>query len=159
MNFDRFIAVVACVATVICTIIAVLSYLYKQKRKKMTAQSDPLQRSCVLLGQKKLVEMTKCSGTSLLLIYHQLAFSSNQHCIISKKRTFLHTSIQNKRYILYCFLEVPDSLAASPEFNWFCQNLILGRLCGMTLYEILSLAIDLAILILAALSYLKDRKS
>ncbi len=29
MNFDRFIAVVACVVTVICTIIAVLSYLYK----------------------------------------------------------------------------------------------------------------------------------
>ena len=39
-----------------------------------------------------------------------------------------------------------------PEFD-------LGRLCGMTLYEILSLAIDLAILILTALSYLKDRKS
>ena len=31
--------------------------------------------------------------------------------------------------------------------------------CGMTLYEIISLAIDLAILILTALSYLKDRKS
>ena len=29
----------------------------------------------------------------------------------------------------------------------------------MTLYEIISLAIELAILILAALSYLKDRKS
>ena len=29
----------------------------------------------------------------------------------------------------------------------------------MTLYEIISLAIDLAILILAALSYIKDRKS
>ena len=29
----------------------------------------------------------------------------------------------------------------------------------MTLYEILSLAIDLAILILTTLSYLKDRKS
>ena len=29
----------------------------------------------------------------------------------------------------------------------------------MTLYEIISLAIDWAILILAALSYLKDRKS
>ena len=42
MNFDRFIAVVACIATVLCTIIAVLSYLYKQKRKKMTAQSDTL---------------------------------------------------------------------------------------------------------------------
>ena len=57
------------------------------------------------------------------------------------------------------FLEVPDSLVAAPELNWFCQNLILGRLCGMTLYEILSLAINLAILILAALSYLRDRKS
>ena len=39
-----------------------------------------------------------------------------------------------------------------PEFNF-------GRLCGMSLYEIISLAIDLAILILAAPSYLKDRKS
>ena len=39
-----------------------------------------------------------------------------------------------------------------PEFD-------LGRLCGMTLYEILSLAINLAIFILTALSYLKDRKS
>ena len=39
-----------------------------------------------------------------------------------------------------------------PEFD-------LGRLCGMTLYEIISLAIDLAILILTALSYLKNRKS
>ena len=57
------------------------------------------------------------------------------------------------------FLEVPDSMVAAPELNWFCQNLILGRLCGMTLYEILSLAINLAILILAALSYLRDRKS
>ena len=55
--------------------------------------------------------------------------------------------------------KVIDSMVAAPELNWFCQNLILGRLCGMTLYEILSLAIDLAILILAALSYLKDRKS
>ena len=54
---------------------------------------------------------------------------------------------------------MPDSMAAAPELNWFCQNLILGRLCGMTLYEILSLAIDLALFILAALSYLKDRKS
>ena len=55
--------------------------------------------------------------------------------------------------------EDPDSMAAAPQLNWFCQNLILGRLCGMTLYEILSLAINLAILILTALSYLKDRKS
>ena len=39
-----------------------------------------------------------------------------------------------------------------PEFD-------LGRLCGMTLYEILSLAINLALFILAALSYLKNRKS
>ena len=29
MNIDRFIAVVACVATVICTIIAILTYLYR----------------------------------------------------------------------------------------------------------------------------------
>ncbi len=29
MNFDRLIAVVACVATVLCTVIAILSYIYK----------------------------------------------------------------------------------------------------------------------------------
>ena len=56
-------------------------------------------------------------------------------------------------------LEVPDSMAAAPELNQFKLEFDLGRLCGMTLYEILSLAINLAILILAALSYLKDRKS
>ena len=56
-------------------------------------------------------------------------------------------------------MKVPDSMAASPELNQFMLEFDLARLCGMTLYEILSLAIDLAILILAALSYLKDRKS
>ena len=56
-------------------------------------------------------------------------------------------------------MEVPDSMAASLELNQFMLELDLGRLCGMTLYENISLAIDLAILILAALSYLKDRKS
>ena len=61
--------------------------------------------------------------------------------------------------VLYWFLEVPDSMAASPELNQFMLEFDLGRLCGMTLYEILSLAIDLAILILTALSYLKNRKS
>ena len=55
-------------------------------------------------------------------------------------------------YILYCFLEVPDSMAAAPELNQFMLEFDLGRLCGMTLYEILSLAINLAILILTALS-------
>ena len=39
-----------------------------------------------------------------------------------------------------------------PEFD-------LGRICGMALYEILSLAIDFAVLILTALSYIKNRKS
>ena len=71
---------------------------------------------------------------------------------------FTYTYINIKIYAIL-ILEVPDSMAAAPELNWFCQNLILGRLCGMTLYEILSLAINLAILILAALSYLRDRKS
>ena len=78
--------------------------------------------------------------------------------------TFLHIPIQNKIYytILYytiLLLEVPDSMAAAPELNQFMLEFDLGRLCGMTLYEILSLAIDLAILILTALSYLKNRKS
>ena len=71
------------------------------------------------------------------------------------------TILLYKKYNIYAILtlEVPDSMVAAPELNWFCQNLILGRLCGMTLYEILSLAINLALLILAALSYLKNRKS
>ena len=54
---------------------------------------------------------------------------------------------------------MPDSKAASPELNQFMLEFEKGRLCGMTLYEILSLAINLAILILTALSYLKNRKS
>ena len=70
-----------------------------------------------------------------------------------------NTTIQKYNICAILTLEVPDSMVAAPELNWFCQNLILGRLCGMTLYEILSLAIDLAILILTALSYLKNRKS
>ena len=60
-----------------------------------------------------------------------------------------------------CYIDfgVPDSKAASPELNRFYRNLKKGRLCGMTLYEILSLAINLAVLILTTLSYLKNRKS
>ena len=60
---------------------------------------------------------------------------------------------------LMWLLEVPDSKAASPELNQFMLEFEKGRLCGMTLYEILSLAINLAILILTTLSYLKNRKS
>lgn len=30
MTFDRIIAVIACIATVICTVIAVLSYLHNK---------------------------------------------------------------------------------------------------------------------------------
>ena len=56
-------------------------------------------------------------------------------------------------------LEVPDSMAASPELYQFMLEFDLGRLCGMTIYEIISLAIDLAVFILTALSYLKNRKS
>lgn len=32
MTFDRIIAVIACLATVICTVIAVLSYLKNNKK-------------------------------------------------------------------------------------------------------------------------------
>ena len=71
---------------------------------------------------------------------------------------FTYTYINIKIYAIL-ILEVPDSMAASPELNQFMLEFDLGRLCGMTLYEILSLAIDLAILILTALSYLKERKS
>ena len=53
---------------------------------------------------------------------------------------------------------MPDSKAASPELNQFMLEFEKGRLCGMTLYEILSLAINLAVLILTTLSYLKNRK-
>ena len=70
--------------------------------------------------------------------------------------TYTYTNIDIYTILI---LEVPDSMAASPQLNQFMLEFDLGRLCGMTLYEIISLAIDLAILILAALSYLKDRKS
>ena len=70
-----------------------------------------------------------------------------------------NTTIQKYNIYAILILEVPDSMAASPELTQFMLEFDLGRLCGMTLYEIISLAIDLAILILAALSYLKDRKS
>ena len=70
-----------------------------------------------------------------------------------------NTTIQKYNIYVILILEVPDSMAASPELNQFMLEFDLGRLCGKTLFEILSLAIDLAILILTALSYLKDRKS
>ena len=71
---------------------------------------------------------------------------------------FTYTYINIKIYAIL-ILDVPDSMAAAPQLNQFMLEFDLGRFCGMTLYEILSLAIDLAILILTALSYLKDRKS
>ena len=49
-------------------------------------------------------------------------------------------------------------MAAAPELNQFMLEFDLGRLCGMSLYEILSLAIDLAILILSLLSYLNNKE-
>ena len=95
--------------------------------------------------------------------------------------TIYYTNLNESTILI---LEVPDSMARaqhscfethykqstglflplrgrslSPELNQFMLEFDLGRLCGMTLYEILSLAIDLAILILTALSYLKNRKS
>ena len=80
-------------------------------------------------------------------------YKKNWYCDI-----FTYTYTKQKLYTIL-ILEVPDFMAAAPELNQFMLEFDLGRLCGMTLYEILSLAIDLAILILAALSYLKDRKS
>lgn len=47
---------------------------------------------------------------------------------------------------------LPNSTGVLPEFDH-------GRLAKMTIYEIISLAINLAILILEALSYLKNKKS
>ena len=52
-------------------------------------------------------------------------------------------------------MEVPDSMAAASELNRLSSEFDLGRLCGMTLYEIISLAINFAIFILTAPSYLK----
>ena len=85
-------------------------------------------------------------------IYCKSLRIKNSNCL----HTINYTNL-NKSAIL--ILEVPDSMAASPELNRLSSEFDLGRLCGMTLYEILSLAIDVAILILTALSYLKDRKS
>ena len=78
---------------------------------------------------------------------------------IKKIKHFWIKTYTNLNIYAILISEVPDSMAASPELNQFMLEFDLGRLCGMTLYEILSLAIDLAILILTALSYLKDRKS
>ena len=78
---------------------------------------------------------------------------------IKKIKHFWIKTYTNLNVYAILISEVPDSMAASPELNQFMLEFDLGRLCGMTLYEILSLAIDLAILILTALSYLKDRKS
>mgnify|MGYP004502117475 FL=1 len=47
---------------------------------------------------------------------------------------------------------LPNSTGVLPEFDH-------GRLAKMTIYEIISLVINLAILILEALSYLKNKKS
>ena len=76
-----------------------------------------------------------------------------------KTKTLLNNNLYKKNIYAILVLEVPDSMAAAPELNQFMPEFDLGRLCGMTLYEIISLAIDLAILILTALSYLKNRKS
>ena len=78
---------------------------------------------------------------------------------IKKIKHFWIKTYTNLNIYAILISEVPDSMAASPELNQFMLEFDLGRLCGMTLYEILSLAIDLAILILTALSYLKNRKS
>ena len=78
---------------------------------------------------------------------------------IKKIKHFWIKTYTNLNIYAILISEVPDSMAAAPELNQFMLEFDLGRLCGMTLYEILSLAIDLAILILTALSYLKNRKS
>ena len=78
---------------------------------------------------------------------------------IKKNKHFWIKTYTNLNIYAILISEVPDSMAAAPELNQFMLEFDLGRLCGMTLYEILSLAIDLAILILTALSYLKNRKS
>ena len=78
---------------------------------------------------------------------------------IKKRKCFWIITYTKLNIYTILILEVPDSMAAAPELNQFMLEFDLGRLCGMTLYEIISLAIDLAILILAVLSYLKDRKS
>ena len=75
----------------------------------------------------------------LKLPLHNLLYKSKWKCYTNFWSAWFYGGVSRTQLVL-------------PEFD-------LGRLCGMTLYEILSLAIDLAILILTALSYLKDRKS
>ena len=104
------------------------------------------------------VRITTCERKKWLILSHWLEFpdaliKKDWYCDIF---TYTYTNIDIYAILI---LEVPDSMAAAPQLDQFMLEFDLGRLCGMTLYEILSLAIDLAILILTALSYLKDRKS
>ena len=76
-----------------------------------------------------------------------------------KTQMLLNKNLYKIKYICYTdfgsawfYGGVSQTQLVLPEFDF-------REAFGMTLYEILSLAIDLAILILTALSYLKDRKS
>ena len=55
--------------------------------------------------------------------------------------------------------EMPDFKAVSPKLNQCMLKFDKGRLTKVTIYEIISLAINFAILILTALSYFNSRKS
>ena len=54
-------------------------------------------------GYSQKVEITRCSGTSFLLIYHQLAFSSNllQFTQNKKTRTLLNNNVYKIKDIHY----------------------------------------------------------
>ena len=69
---------------------------------------------------------------------------------------FLHThfTIQIYRGILYP-MEALGSRRLSPELYWLRLEYWIWEVSKMTMYEILSLAINVAILILGLLSYLK----
>ena len=57
------------------------------------------------------------------------------------------------------FLEMPDSKGGVSRHSTSLLEFEQGRLTKMTIYEIISLAINLAVLILEALSYFNNRKS
>ena len=78
---------------------------------------------------------------------------------IKKTQMLLNNNLYKIKYIYYTDFGSAWFYGGGSWTQLVLPEFDLGRLCGMTLYEIISLAIDLAILILAALSYLKDRKS
>ena len=83
MTCECIIALVTCVATIITTVIAVLSYLKDKKELKSKAAFSVFDTRRLY---RYTVETTDRIGHFFLLIYHQLAFSSNRLQVTHNKK-------------------------------------------------------------------------